>query len=117
MIHLTLEGNPLEFEGDINNEGPDEGVQNKARNAIIEMLPKLELLDDLPTKDLGIDDVQASLPPRPSTSYGVRPPSPMAFNQNNRPTRPSSSLGTRTPDVVTDVSSTLTAGESKQFKK
>jgi hypothetical protein len=114
LINLTLEGNPIPFEGDKVN------IQERARSAILQILPNLEILDDVaiasnsmvPNGIGGISYLE-----RPSTAYGHRSSSPILSTVGaSHPTRPTSSLSMRpkTNALITsvhDASSHLTSGQ------
>ncbi|KAI8914414.1 hypothetical protein EDD86DRAFT_199292 [Gorgonomyces haynaldii] len=79
---VTLEGNPLSFEMAVDMD--EDKIQEHARQKIVELLPQIKVLDDVPIKKE--ESVQEALHiQRPTTSYG-RPTTPSDLQPLSRPT-------------------------------
>ncbi len=78
------------------------------RKKVIDILPNLTLLDEIPVNNQGVNEIEKLLT-RPSTSYGRKPSSPSTI-QNEQYQRPSSSLGMRSFKEIENPSSVLTPG-------
>ncbi|KAI8892960.1 hypothetical protein BC833DRAFT_610085 [Globomyces pollinis-pini] len=115
LQELTLEGNPLNFEGVDNVVSyDDESSQTAAREFILKILPSLQLLDERKVDDNSDTPtpILAAQLERPATSYGRRPKSPMTdIFQSQIPKRPQSAFGQRKCEA--DPSSNLTIGMEK----